>query len=537
MIIGADALAHRFMDFFNSSKYILFSGNINDSSIADENLFDIEKELIERLILEHPKKIIIFISTSSSGNSPYVLHKRAMEEIIEKNCKNFFIFRVPIFIGIQGSESNLINFYTIKILSGEYFELYRNAKNYVIDIDNVYRIINHIIKEKDKNKTYNLTSGVKLSALEILSYVEEFLGKKANYNIVDKGNDFVFNDEDTFRIRAKLGINESSDYLPNLLNKYYSTIGIKKSKKLISIIVPTYNEENGILEFHKRTKKVLDSISQRFNYEIIFINDFSKDNTLEKLRIIEKHDKSVIVINFSKNFGNQIAIMAGIDHARGDLAIIIDDDLQDPPELIINFIAEWDRGFKVVYGVRPNREGVNIIFKFIAKLYYRVINYLSDIEIPKDTGDFRLIDKDVLDVLRGIKEDNLYYRGLIAWVGFPQIGVEYVRDKRFAGVSTFNFSKYCKFAINGLTSFSEKPLFLSSILGLLVTFFSLILSLIFIIQKIYIPNYSVPGWTSLTVIVLFFGGIQLLSIGILGIYVSKIYRQVKNRPFYIIDRK
>ena len=157
--------------------------------------------------------------------------------------------------------------------------------------------------------------------------------------------------------------------------------------------------------------------------------------------------------------------------------------------------------------------------------------------IPKDTGDFRLIDKDVLDVLRGIKEDNLYHRGLIAWVGFPQIGVEYVRDKRFAGVSTFNFSKYCKFAINGLTSFSEKPLFLSSILGLLVTFFSLILSLIFIIQKIYIPNYSVPGWTSLTVIVLFFGGIQLLSIGILGIYVSKIYRQVKNRPFYIIDRK
>lgn len=536
MIIGTGGLAHRFMDFFNSSKYTIFVGDVNDSSLSDINLFTKERELIKRLISEQPKKIFILISTSSQGNSPYVLHKRGMEEIIEKNCTDFFIFRVPIFIGIQNTESNLINFYINKILKNEHFQLYKNAKNYVIDVDNVYRIIDYIIKNDPKNKIYNLTAGVKLSALEILNYVEEFLGKKASYDIVEKGDDFVFNDESTFKIRAKLGINENSDHLPNLLNKYYSNIGINRSKKLISIIVPTYNEENGIFEFYKRTKNVLDSISTRFDHEIIFINDYSRDKTLEKLRAIEKLDNSVKVLNFSKNFGNQIAIMAGIDSALGDIAIIIDDDLQDPPELIVNFISEWDRGYKVVYGVRPNREGVNFLFKLIAKLYYKAINYLSDIDIPKDTGDFRLIDKDVLAVLRGIKEDDLYYRGLIAWVGFPQIGVEYIRDKRYAGVSTFNFSKYFRFAINGLISSSDKPLYLSSILGLTATFFSLLLSIIFIIQKIYTPNYTLQGWTSLSVMVLFFGGVQLLSIGILGIYISKIYRQVKNRPLYIINK-
>lgn len=535
MIVGQGSLAIRFMDFFNSKKYLIFVGNVNDSSISDEKLFRDEESLIKSLLLEHPEKCFIYISTCSVTNSSYVIHKRAMEKLIEENSKNYFIFRLPIFIGITNLDSNLINFYLQKIINHENFEVWKNSYNYIIDVDSAHRIINFIIQNEEKNKTYNVTSGVKLSALQIVGDVESFLGKKAKYDVVDKGEDLAIDNTANYKIRAKLGISEHDDSLKNLLNKYYANL-VGGQKKLISIIVPTYNEEAGILEFYRRTKKVLSEFAPRFRHELIFVNDFSRDSTLDKLRILEESDDAVKVINFSKNFGNQIAIMAGIDHAQGDLAVVIDDDLQDPPEIIANFIAEWDRGFKVVYGVRPDREGVNFLFKNIAKLYYRVINQLSNVTIPIDTGDFRLIDKDVLEVLRGIREDNLYYRGLIAWVGFPQVGVKYTRDKRYAGVSTFSLSKYFLFAINGLTSFSEKPLYLSSIMGLIMTLLSLVLSAVFIFQKIFTPDYTVPGWTSISVIVLFFGGVQLLSIGILGIYVSKIYRQVKNRPLYIIQK-
>jgi len=334
-------------------------------------------------------------------------------------------------------------------------------------------------------------------------------------------------------ILRDLNIDFGEGYIRASLSKYFGHLIYQP--KLLSVIVPTYNEEHGIEEFYRRTKNVLVRLAPRFEHEIIFVNDYSTDNTFQKLKLLSQTDPAVKILNFSKNFGNQVGITAGIDFSRGDLAVVIDDDLQDPPEIIINFISKWAKGYKVVYGVRPKRRGVNPLFILIAKLYYRAIRTLSDTKIPNDTGDFRLIDRMVIDILKRMKEENRYYRGMVAWVGFPQIGVEYERDKRYAGVTSFSFMRYVKFAINGLTSFTEKPLYFSSLLGLSITFISFILILYLIISKIADPSLSIRGWTSTTVIIMFFGGVQLLSIGILGIYISKIYREVKGRPLYIVE--
>ena len=307
-------------------------------------------------------------------------------------------------------------------------------------------------------------------------------------------------------------------------------------KYLLSIIVPTYNEELGIDEFYRRTKAVIISLEQEFNCEIIFINDGSTDLTLEHLKELAARDLQVKVINFSKNFGNQIAITAGIDIAKGDLAVIIDDDLQDPPEVIRRFIKEWKKGYKVVYGVRPKRKGINPIFKLSAKLFYQLLRRLSDTPIPADTGEFRLIDKSVMTVLKSMREENRYYRGMVSWVGFSQIGIEYERDPRYAGKSKFSFTKYLNFAFDGLTSFTDRPLYFSSILGFIITLTTFILALRIILRRFTDPLYSIPGWPSLAVIVLFFGGVQLLSIGVVSIYISKIYREVKDRLLYIIEQ-
>ena len=307
------------------------------------------------------------------------------------------------------------------------------------------------------------------------------------------------------------------------------------SPLLLSIIVPTYNEELGILEFYRRTKAVVDSLTPEFDYELIFINDCSTDQTLTKLVELSKVDKKIKVISFSKNFGNQAGITAGIDYAKGDIAVIIDDDLQDPPELIHQFIDQWKNGYKVVYGVRPKRRGVNPLFQVLAKIFYRTLSKLSDTKIPADTGDFRLLDRQVLNSLKNMREENRYYRGMVSWVGFKQIGLEYERDARYAGKSTFSLQKYIQFALNGLTSFTDRPLYFSTILGFLITIVTFILAVQIIITKIMNPSFSIPGWPSLAVIILFFGGIQLLSIGVVSIYISKIYRAAKNRPLYIID--
>jgi dolichol-phosphate mannosyltransferase len=307
------------------------------------------------------------------------------------------------------------------------------------------------------------------------------------------------------------------------------------SPTLISIVVPTYNEEHGIYEFYRRTKAVLVGLEPRFNHEIIFVNDHSSDQTYSKLLELSKDDRSVKLINFSRNFGNQMGITAGLDYAQGNIAVIIDDDLQDPPELIPQFIAKWEEGFKVVYGVRPNRKSVNPIFKITTEVFYKLISRLSDTPIPEFTGDFRLLDRKVIDTLKEMREENRYYRGMVSWVGFKQIGINYERDKRYAGSSTFSFGKYLNFAISGLTSFTDRPLYFSSLLGAIITFVSFLFLSALVIEKILNPNFSIPGWTSIVVMVLFFGGIQLLSIGVVSVYISKIYREIKKRPLYIID--
>jgi dolichol-phosphate mannosyltransferase len=305
--------------------------------------------------------------------------------------------------------------------------------------------------------------------------------------------------------------------------------------KTISIIVPTYNQSAGIYEFYRRLKVVLNSLHNIYCYEIIFINDFSIDDTLLSLYELADGDNNVKVISFSRNFGNQIAIAAGIDACKGDAAIIIDDDLQDPPELIPSLIQKWSEGYEVVYGYRPKRHGINIFFNLTTKAYYFLISKLSEVEIPRDTGDFRLIDKKVIDVLRKIKESGRYYRGIISWVGFKQFPFQYERDARYSGKSNFTFRKYVSFGINGLSSFTDKPLYFSSIIGALITVISFIGMLVLIGLKIIDPSIALRGWTSLAILILFFGGVQLLSIGILGIYIGKIYHEVKNRPLYIID--
>lgn len=304
---------------------------------------------------------------------------------------------------------------------------------------------------------------------------------------------------------------------------------------LLSIIVPTYNEEHGIDEFYRRTKAVLTNLAPRFSHEIIFVNDHSSDNTFSKLLEIADRDQNVKLINFSRNFGNQMGIAAGLDAAKGALAVIIDDDLQDPPELIPSFIQKWDEGYKVVYGVRPKRKGVNPLFRKMANIFYHLMSHLSDTSIPKYTGDFRLIDRVVIDALKNMGEENRYYRGMVAWVGFSQIGVEYERDERYAGTSTFSLSKYFSFAVNGLTSFTDKPLYFSSLLGLIITGISFVFLALLIGKKILDPSFSIPGWPSVIALILFFGGIQLLSIGVVSVYISKIYREVKKRPLYIIE--
>jgi len=306
-------------------------------------------------------------------------------------------------------------------------------------------------------------------------------------------------------------------------------------RQIVSIIIPTYTQEFGIAELYFRVVKTLKLIQDQYAYEIIFINDFSLDGTYRELKKIANQNKKVKIINFSRNFGNQIAIAAGIDFCSGDLAIIIDDDLQDPPEVMLDLILKYEEGYNVVYAIRKNRKGTSYLFKFFAYAYYRILNLLSQTHLPKDVGDFRLIDKNVLKSLKSFKEKGRYYRGLVSWVGFKQFGIYYERDPRFSGKSNFTINKYIHFAFNGLTSFTEKPLYFASILGLVITFISFCFGFYILYQKFMNPSFSIQGWSSIALMVIFFGGVQLICIGILSIYISKIFQEVKQRPLYLIQ--
>lgn len=539
MVIGSGVIANRFIDYSLQSKYLIFAGSVNDSAMMDESRIHEEESAVRNALPTHGDAIFVYFSICSISDqdvthTPYVQHKVRMEKFVQESAKKFLIFRLPQVMGLSDAKSSLVNDLVDAISNQKPFELWQNAQKNLIDIDDVHEIVGEVLRrEICLNKIINVASTHQTSVLQLVRDIEDFIGFSANYLLASKGTSYALDVSEIKPILSDLRIDFGEAYIRSSLNKYFGHL--KQHPKLLSIIVPTYNEEHGIEEFYRRTKSVLLKLSPRFEHEIIFVNDFSTDNTFQKLKLLAQTDPTVKLINFSRNFGSQIGITAGIDFARGDIAVVIDDDLQDPPEIILNLIAKWDKGYKVVYGVRPKRRGVNPLFKLAAKMYYRVIGSLSDTKIPNDTGDFRLIDRVVIEALGKMKEENRYYRGMVAWVGFSQIGVVYERDKRFAGVSTFSFKKYVNFALNGLTSFTEKPLFFSSIAGLFITSISFVLALVLIVSRIIDPSVTIRGWTSLTVIVLFFGGIQLLSTGILGVYISKIYREVKGRPLYIVE--
>lgn len=306
--------------------------------------------------------------------------------------------------------------------------------------------------------------------------------------------------------------------------------------KRISVVVPMYYEEEVANECYNRLKNVLTSISN-YEYEIIFINDGSKDKTLSILEDIAKIDKNVKIISFSRNFGHQCAVTAGLKYTTGDAIVIIDADLQDPPELIPDMLKLWEQGYEVIYGKRKVREGESKFKLLTAKMFYQTLNALSDVDIPKDTGDFRLIDKKVVDVVNSLPEHNKFLRGLISWVGFNQTPFEYERKERFAGKTKYPLKKMLKLASDGIISFSTKPLKLVGGLGMLSVLASFIILIYSILSFIFKWNFLMPGWTSIMVTTTFLAGVILISLWMMSEYISRIYDEVKGRPQYIIDKK
>jgi dolichol-phosphate mannosyltransferase len=304
---------------------------------------------------------------------------------------------------------------------------------------------------------------------------------------------------------------------------------------LLSVVCPVYNERQGIQEFYTRTKKVLLGLEGRVRHEIVFVNDGSTDGSLALLADMAGADPCVVVIDFSRNFGHQLAITAGMDRAHGDAVVVIDADLQDPPEVIEVMLDRWEEGCKVVYGTRTQRAGETRFKVMTAAFFYRMLNRLSDTPLPLDSGDFRLLDRKVVQVLGDLREENRYVRGLVSWAGFTQCAVTYQRDARFAGETKYPFRKMLRFAADALTSFSDKPLRLATQLGLFFTFSTLVYGTYIIVSRLLAPERSEAGFASLLVAVLFLGGVQLLSIGLLGEYIGRIYRESKNRPLYVIN--
>lgn len=298
-----------------------------------------------------------------------------------------------------------------------------------------------------------------------------------------------------------------------------------------SIVVPAFNEQEVLEETYKRLTEVMEQTKE--NYEIIFINDGSRDRTYEIAEEICKRDLHIKLINFSRNFGHQIAVTAGMKYSSGQAIVIIDADLQDPPKVILDMIQKWKEGYDVVYGQRLKREGETFFKKFTAKCFYRMLNKMTSMEIPVDTGDFRLIDRKVCDVMNSIREKNRYVRGLVTWVGFKQTAVEYKRESRFAGETKYPLKKMIKLATDAILSFSYKPLRLAGLVGGVLSACSFIYLIVIIIQKLF-TDTTQPGWASIFAIILFFNGVSLILHSITGEYVGRIYEETKNRPLYIV---
>ncbi len=301
--------------------------------------------------------------------------------------------------------------------------------------------------------------------------------------------------------------------------------------KLLSVVIPMYFEEEVAQECYERLTHVMSALMP---YELIFVNDGSTDRTLPILREIAAQDRHVRVISFSKNFGHQAAVTAGVKRARGDAVVIIDADLQDPPELIPDMVALWQEGNDVVYARRKKREGESAFKLFTAKMFYRMLKAVTDTDIPADTGDFRLMDRKVAQAFNQLPEHNRFIRGMVAWLGYKQAPIEYVRHERFAGQTKYPLKKMLKLAADGILSFSTRPLNWVMGLGLLSVLVALGI-LLYALISLWTGHATQPGWVSTMVTVTFLGGVQLLSIGVVGAYVGRIYGEVRNRPLYLED--
>lgn len=304
------------------------------------------------------------------------------------------------------------------------------------------------------------------------------------------------------------------------------------NNKLLSVVVPIFNEIEVIDAFYLEMKRFLNSLTS-IDYEIIFIDDGSTDESFKKLQKLACIDVNIRIIKFSRNFGHQIAITAGIDNANGDAVVVIDADLQDPPEAIRLFIDKWHNGYDVVYGVREKRKGESWFKLATASFFYRILKKFTKIDIPVDVGDFRLMSRQAVLYFRQFRERDRFVRGLVSWVGFRQIGVKYSRDKRFAGKTKYPIKKMVKFAIDGITSFSNVPLKFASWFGFFTSAFAFAYAIVIFIQKFL--GITVQGFATIVIGMFFLGGIQLICLGIIGEYVGRIFNETKQRPMYIVE--
>ncbi|MGI6740714.1 MAG: glycosyltransferase family 2 protein [Brevefilum sp.] len=302
-------------------------------------------------------------------------------------------------------------------------------------------------------------------------------------------------------------------------------------KPIFSIIAPIYNELKNIPELYPRVRDVMDQTSE--NWELILVDDGSTDGSTDLIRELASKDERVRPVIFARNFGHQIAVTAGLDYSRGDAVVIIDADLQDPPEAILALIEKWREGYQVVYAVRSEREGETWFKRVTASLFYRMIFRITDVNIPLDTGDFRLMDRSVVDVMNQMREKHRFLRGMSSWVGFKQIGVEYKRKARFAGETKYPFKKMFKLALNAITSFSYFPLQLATYLGFIAAGLSVLAIPIVAILRLT-TGTALLGQATTLIIVLFLGGVQLISLGIIGEYIGRIYDEAKGRPLYVV---
>jgi glycosyltransferase involved in cell wall biosynthesis len=303
---------------------------------------------------------------------------------------------------------------------------------------------------------------------------------------------------------------------------------------ILSIVVPLHNEEQTLGALERRLSAVLDA--DGFEDEVILVDDGSDDTTPPLLAELAMRDPRYKVVTLSRNFGHQIAITAGLDRARGDAVIVMDGDLQDPPEVIPDLVARWREGYEVVYAVRRRRRGEPFFRRVRAAVFYRLFRVVSEVDAPVDVGDFRLIDRRVLDVIKGMRERHRYIRGMVSWVGFRQTGVEYDREERFAGESKYPFTKLLKLGLDGVVSFSNAPLMLALRVGLAVSVLALLSGIAAIVIKI-VGLFPIPGTATIVVLSSFLGGMQLLVLGVVGIYVGRVYDEVKERPLYLVDRE